>query len=291
MTDRFDGSLRTLLADEFGLQVTFADPVRGLGDECDIWRTREHGGLAIRVSPAFRTDLEWVHDLVGRFAAAVPESVSPLRTRDGRTTADWHGRPVSVWPWIDGAHLDRDDPAARTWAADLLARLHLAAEALPDLPRPNPPLRCTDCPHWPDLRDPALDAALAAWRRTRRRPVPLHGDFYRRNLICADGAIRGLIDWDELRIDHPERELAWTVWELCKHPDGDTLRPAAATAFLKTYEATTGRLVDWPFIIPLIREGLRTEICRHRTTGIDPEGAYAAAQVRAFHNLHALQSD
>lgn len=291
MTARFDDSLRALLADEFGLRIASADPVRGLGDECDIWRTREHGGLAIRASPAFRTDLEWVHGLVGRFAAAVPEAVPPLRTRDGRTTADWHGRPVSVWHWIDGAHLDRDDPAARTRAADLLARLHLAAESLPDAPRPNPPLRCTDCPHWPDLRDPVLDDALAAWRRTRGRPVPLHGDFYRRNLICADDAIRGLIDWDELRIDHPERELAWTVWELCKHPDGDTLRSAAAMSFLQAYEATTGRPFDRAFLVPLIREGLRAEICRHRTTGVAPEDTYAAAQVRAFHHLHAVQSD
>ncbi|SDD00492.1 phosphotransferase [Glycomyces harbinensis] len=288
MAERWDASLTALLRERFALRVEAAAPVRGLGDECAIWRTTAPAGYAVRISPVRRSaaDLEWVYRVAARFAAVVPEAVAPLRGTDGRAVAVWEGRPVAVWPWIAGDQLDREDRWARRAAAELLARLHAAASAIdPVGPRPDPVRRCAHCRHWSDLRDPALDADLAAWeRRTRAVPVALHGDFYRRNLICAGGTIAGLLDWDELRVDYPERELAWAAWELSKNDAGDGLLAARAREFLDVYARGAAGVWDRRMIVPLIREGLRAEVCRNRTgrgprLGDDP---YTAAEVRAF---------
>jgi Ser/Thr protein kinase RdoA (MazF antagonist) len=288
MAERFDASLKALLEERFGLRVAAASRVLGLGDECAVWRTEDPAGYAVRVNPVRRSaaDLEWVYRVAARFAETVPEAVVPLRAADGRAVAVWEGRPVTVWPWIAGDQLDREQRWSRRAAAGLLARLHGAAAAIaPEGPRPEPVRRCERCRHWGDLRDPELDAALEVWkRRTRSVPVPLHGDFYRRNLMCADGAITGLLDWDELRVDLPERELAWAVWELSKTGAGDRLAVARARDFLDAYVSEARRAVDRRVIVPLIREGLRVEICRDRTgrgTGLGDD-AYTAAEVRAF---------
>ncbi|THV30684.1 phosphotransferase enzyme family protein [Glycomyces paridis] len=283
MPERPPENLASALAERFSLPIADAEPVRGLGDECEIWRT---GGHAVRVSPTFRStdDLEWVYRTVARLAEFVPEVVVPLRDADGRAVIEVAGNPVSVWPWIDGQQLDREDPTARRQAADLLARLHTAASALSDPgPRPQPVARCESCGHWDDLQDPTLDAALAAVRRRPTR-MPLHGDFYRRNLIRRDGAIAGLIDWDELRIHLPESELAWATWEHSKNTTGDTLLPDRARDFLTAYEHRTGRPVDRDLIVPLIRDGLRLEICRARATHT-ADDTYTAGQLHAFREL------
>ncbi|WP_035699889.1 phosphotransferase, partial [Glycomyces tenuis] len=154
--------------------------------------------------------------------------------------------------------------------------------------RPLPVPRCERCAHWEDLSDPALDAALLAWeRRARSKPLAVHGDFYRRNLICRDGAIAGLIDWDELRVDHPERELAWAAWELSKNPAGNAIMLERAGGFLDAYARTGRRRVDRADLVPLIREGLRVEICRNRTARGPgaPDDDYTAAEARAFRDL------
>jgi Ser/Thr protein kinase RdoA (MazF antagonist) len=185
-------SLSSALAAQFGLLITHADPVRGLGDECEIWKSPAAGGIAIRISPRSRTvdDLEWVYHAAAQFAEAAPEVVLPLRGASGRTVVEVEGRPVAVWPWIAGMQLDRDHPAARRQAADLLARLHAVAPDLPlQGPRPQPVSRCDRCQHWADLQDPDLDTTLADWeyrQQQTRVPQLLHGDFYRRNLICQD---------------------------------------------------------------------------------------------------------
>jgi hypothetical protein len=96
-----------------------------------------------------------------------------------------------------------------------------------------------------------------------------------------------LIDWDELRIDYPERELAWATWELSKNPAGDTLLHDRAHDFLDVYVHRSGRTVDRRTVIPLIRDGLRMEICRTRTAR-DPNAGdddYTATQVRTFWEL------
>jgi Ser/Thr protein kinase RdoA (MazF antagonist) len=283
-----DPALAAVVAAHFDLPIASATPVVGLGDECEIWRTAGPGGFAVRVSPVWRSaaDLEWVYGVAAVFAARVPGVQAPLRAVDGRSVVTWDGRPVSVWSWVAGAPLDRDSARARDQAAVLLARLHECAEELRvEGSRPRPVPRCERCDHWPDLRDPELDEMLDRWESDRSGRVPVHGDYYRRNLIWHGGAIAGLLDWDELRIDFPERELAWATWEFAKDRAGGDLVWRRAGRFLDVYEARRGRWVDRRWVVPLIREGLRVEVCRSRMARGGADDAYAASEVRAFRGL------
>lgn len=71
--------------------------------------------------------------------------------------------------------------------------------------------------------------------------------------------------------------------EACEHPACDRLLHGRACDFLDVFTGN-GLAVDRSTVIPLIRDGLRTEICRARTArGPNTEDdGYAAAQVRAF---------
>src|SRR6185437_15239420 len=103
---------------------------------------------------------------------------------------------VTIWPFVPGRHLDRDNPAERAAAAGLLARLHRAALAVRSRgPRPID----RDAP--PARPDPTLAALPADLPRG-----PVHGDFYRRNIL-VDGDRLALLDWDEVRLDALAAEL------------------------------------------------------------------------------------
>jgi hypothetical protein len=100
-----DAALAAVVAEHFDLQIVSATPVVGLGDECEIWKTVEPVGFAVRVSPRWRSaaDLEWVYGVASVFAACVPGARAPVLGVDGRSVAVWDGRPVSVWPWVPAA--------------------------------------------------------------------------------------------------------------------------------------------------------------------------------------------
>ena len=75
-----------------------------------------------------------------------------------------------------------------------------------------------------------------------------------------------------------------------KHPDGDALIVERARDFLDDYARSGGRAFDRSAVIPLIRGGLRVEICRSRTEPGAPaaDDDYTASEVRAFWNLRDL---
>jgi Ser/Thr protein kinase RdoA (MazF antagonist) len=245
-------------------------------------------------------EVGWVHDLLAFAAQAIPAVVAPVPTLDGSTAFRWGRRPVAVFPFIDGVHLNREDAPQRRAAAHLLARLHATLRAWP-AHRPRPPHGPGAPATWPrvpdpaPVEDPALDAWHAEWARARAPllPVgPVHGDFYRRNLLCRDGRIVGVIDWDDARPDVQLREVAWAAWEFGK-VGGDRLDVGRATAFLQAYAEAGGDLpadADHA-VIPLIRWHLREEIRRAHAamargcaqSAEDRE--YTDGEVRAFGRL------
>lgn len=262
-----------------------ATPIVGGGDECVVWRVDSRPPTVVRMSPNFRSlgEIAWTHRVVD-LLSDVPEALRPLTARDGSTAFAWRDCPVSVWPFIDGVPLDRDEPDQRRRAAELLARLHRVAAAagpiadrLTALPVRQPTV----------LPDPELDTWLRDWR-----PGPpfgvMHGDFYRRNILCRAGQIIGLIDWDEARQGPLITELARATWELCKAPAGDRLLADRAAQFVDEYRRAGGPAVSSDAMTPLIRQHLRAEVdaaeqARRRGEHIDAD--YQAAEIRAFTNL------
>ena len=65
--------------------------------------------------------------------------------------------------------------------------------------------------------------------------APVHGDYYRRNLLAEGDRITAVIDWEECHPDWLVLELAQSLWELCKCDARDTLHGDRAAAFLRAY--------------------------------------------------------
>ena len=299
----FGEGLRRELSRRHGVEFGAGRAIGG-GDEAVVWRVEAgRGEVVVRLAPRWRSteELAWTHELIAFAARSIPEAIAPLVGGDGTTVFRWEGQPVAVFPLVAGAILDREDGAQRLAAAELLARLRRALPAWPGLR--SRPASGQDAPEtWPrpadpvEWADPALDAWHEAWLRSpgaARPPIPIHGDFYRRNLLCRDGRILGLIDWDDARLAHPLRELAWSIWELNKVVSGDDLHLDRARAFLDAYVAAGGPVAseDERAVIPLIRWHLREEARRFRAfvaRGIplsDDDYAYDAAELRAFARL------
>jgi len=296
-----DDDLRGALWSGVGVQVDAATPMVG-GDECLLWHVTTPRSLVVRAAPVWRSDAElrWAYEVAAALRTYVPEVVTP----ESPSIVRWRGRALTIWPYVPGRHLDRDRPGDRVAAARLLARLHRAAllVADPGTRPPSDPGGPADWPRiatadWPrvatadDMADPELDETLASWRAGAGAVAPrgpVHGDFYRRNILDCDGRL-ALLDWDEARIDALSVELAWSVWEFGH--SGSALDPARACGFLDEYRRAGGPPYDTGMIVPFIRERLRWEVARSRAAAAVGEYhdlAYEADEVRAFAKLRGM---
>ena len=151
------------------------------------------------------------------------------------------GEPVLVLAYLDGA---ADLPAlsvALPAMAELLARVHrFPTEHLGAVP-----LAVEDDPTGEvrslleAIRGADPDSLDLRTMSPSRAPVLLHGDFWPGNLLWRDGAISGLIDWEDAALGDPERDLATARTELTV-----ALGPDAAIAFRRHYDAVADRPVD-----------------------------------------------
>lgn len=188
----------------------------GSGYVVRIARTRE-------AAARHQREYELLQVLSGRLDVAVP-------------TPRWRAEPnadipygATVYPWIDGAPLDRqsDDPAIADQLAASLAQIHGLA-----LSQNVQPLE-----EWRARTLRMIDDAVAYLRtdltRTEfellRRWQPLimmqirdiepelcalvHGDFWHDNLLVRGGRLVGIVDWEACAIADPAVDLAgpWDV--------------------------------------------------------------------------------
>lgn len=312
-----DDDLRGALWSGFGIRIDAATPIRG-GDECLLWHVMAPRSLVVRAAPVWRSDAElrWAYGVAAALRAYVPEVVTP----ESPSIVRWRGRALTIWPYVAGRHLDRDRPGDRAAAARLLARLHRAAPRVAD-PGTRPRSHPGGPADWPriaaadspgaapagppgaavagrpraatlaDMADSELDETLASWRSGAGISAPrgpVHGDFYRRNILECDGRL-ALLDWDEARTDAVSVELAWSVWEFGH--SGSALDPVRARGFLEEYRRAGGPPYDIGMVVPFIRDRLRWEVARSRVAAAVGEYhdlAYEADEVRAFAMLRGM---
>jgi Ser/Thr protein kinase RdoA (MazF antagonist) len=279
----------------YGLEFDAESTLHG-GEESSVTRVRSgDASFIVRVSPAWRTlaELAWAYELAAFAATEIPEALAPVRARDGSLAFEQDGRVVSVFPFVDGEVLDRSSERERDSAARLLARLHRVLPSWPNArprpaSRPNVPVLVPRIDP-PGLADPALDAAVHRLSVTAT-PALAHGDYYRGNVRCVDHRIVALFDWDDLGVWTLENELAWSVWEFTQADDAATLDLSRARRFLDVYSASGGTapLGDLGFIVPFIRDDIRTEIreaAAMAEAGHVPDPVYVQRSNEAFVNL------
>jgi Ser/Thr protein kinase RdoA (MazF antagonist) len=252
---------------EWGLSVAgTAERLTG-GEESAAYRVDLRGGVGgvvVRLGPLTRGTavIEWCHQVAG--SVGVEEVVVPLRGSSGASVVRVGGRPVSVWPYVGGRWLDAGEPAEVEQAARVLARVH---RGLREVVMPARPERSflEFGGETGELRDEQLDRWLAGFGRRRQ---PLHGDYYRGNLLVDGGRIRGVIDWDEAWVGAPEVELAGAAREF---GDQWSTELGRAKEFVGWYhdEGGPAGVMDDEMLVQLIRHRVRAEVAAFAGDGTD----------------------
>ncbi|GAA1564653.1 MULTISPECIES: phosphotransferase enzyme family protein [Kribbella] len=273
----------------YGVVAKDAEAISG-GTASKLWRLSSEPSVVIRLSQYYPLpEQQWSCKVAAEFAGTIPEVIAPLAASDGEAAFLWQGHPITVWPFVMGAPLDRQNPLERRQAARLLARLHISARVFPGLGEGVPPAR-------DDSEAERLfpDRELDEWLRSRHghggdEPVGwMHRDFFPGNVLCREGRIVGVVDWDEVEWGPLINELAWSVWEFGKTPAGDALDLDHALEFLGEYQRAGGPVRPSNALIPLIRARLRSGIAFwRRVHAADP--VEDEAMVEAFAALRQVR--
>jgi Ser/Thr protein kinase RdoA (MazF antagonist) len=215
----------------------------------------------IRIEAAAPESVAWEHSLLKFLGDRVEEVVVPIPAADGSTFVVDRRRVLSAWPYVERTPARRRSERHAVAAAELLARLHRAG---------------------------------LEWRGGQRpgaRPVggegqrgPIHGDFYRGNVLVRRGRIVGLIDWEESCVDRFDYDLANAVWEFCKDMRRHDFDRRLARAMLEAYDGPAGG----DDLLDLIRVRRRREIAdslEREALGEAVDVAYRRHNERALANL------
>jgi Ser/Thr protein kinase RdoA (MazF antagonist) len=221
-------------------------------------------------------------------AASVREAIAPRVNTRGETVGLVDGRPVSVWPFIEGQWAADDDEQQWSQAPVLLAAIHRALEGATVGPRP---VRSAPSTFVPEVEDPELDKWLGDFLKSHPHHQPLHGDFYAGNLLVRDRQVVAVLDWDEAFVGPPEMEFAWAAWEwgdgLWADDLGDVLE------FADRYRAAGGRTSPLTELelFQLVRVKLRAEVraASAIASALDADDEeYRLRQIEVFRRLTKL---
>ncbi len=204
-----DDQARAFLADyDLGDLVALHPIAEGV--ENTNYRLETVGARHVLTLFEARTDagsLPFCLGLADHLAARGYPAPRPLRRRDGGWIGTLNGRPAAVIEWLEGVWLRAPTSADLTAAGAMLARLHLAAADFP-LSRDNP----VGPEAWRALADRSATAATGEDRAILNEvqallselddpfaedlPAgPIHADYFPDNVLFAEGAVRGVIDF------------------------------------------------------------------------------------------------
>jgi homoserine kinase type II len=188
----------------------------------------------------------------GRLVAALRRGGVPtpeVLTAPGGAHVEAGGKPVTLFPWIDGheAHAAADEPATVAVVGRALALVHQAGRALApaELPRNHYSLeelerRLATFDGDPRFADvvPLIAAELARAHRRRRESAPgglIHQDLFPDNLLVDErGELAAILDLEQATGGPFAYDLAVSLNAWCW--DGREIRREAADAVLAAYE-------------------------------------------------------
>jgi Ser/Thr protein kinase RdoA (MazF antagonist) len=119
--------------------------------------------------------------------------------------------------------------------------------------------------------------------------APIHGDYYRRNLLVEGDAITAVLDWDECRPEWLALELGRAMWEFCKCKRTHSLPGTRACAFLQAYQEAGGPVsaAEFDLLVSSIR-------CTRLVEALSDLGKAARDEVwdagYTLHNLIAMEN-
>jgi len=248
--------LRPILASHWSLQVHDYERVLLSDHNALIWARTHRGDVVVKIC-ASETHFEHLAAVTGIVAdlatAGVPVAApSPSREGEVRVVARTSELPLSlsVAPVVSGAFLDMADIDGAHAAGAALAQLHRAAahldHALPDEPRGGEPALRTRLGL--AEQDPArpkapracaeLDGLLATLPDLDGAVQVVHNDYRGANVLMQGSQVAAILDFDEMRIDHPVCDLGRaTVLMATRFTTWDPTPPPVQQALVQGYAA------------------------------------------------------
>lgn len=169
----------------------------------------------------------------------------PLVRTDGSRSAEHQGKPVAIFPWIEGQSvcLKLVTPSIARRVGEALARVHVAGESFEGAPlsrfsREALEARLEGLP-WATLSPDVHAAAAEVLKRIQsappRAPASLgviHGDLFRDNVLWVGDEISALLDFESACRGSAAFDLAVTLLAWCY---ADDLDPTLARALARGY--------------------------------------------------------
>src|SRR4029077_6723447 len=276
----------------YGYRIVRSQPLNG-GFEAAVYRVEcEDRSRVLRIGQLWRRaeELQESYSFAAHAAQGMLEVPAPCQTLGGAFVTQHSNRPISLWPFIEGRSVDPTNEAECGAAALTLARLHRELASAPVSQRsaraqPRDPR--LDGTNSDELDDDELDQWLIDHLVRPSALGAVHGDYWFNNLIFDGDKIVGIVDWDDARTASLERELACAVWDFCSDPLRSVLDRHRAERFLEIYTFNEGpaSVADRTFIVPFIRDYIRSEVRRALLMGGTVEGRSLDNEIRAFWDL------
>ncbi|TCK61358.1 phosphotransferase [Curtobacterium sp. PhB136] len=219
------------------------------------------------VAPERFERLAFAADLTAWLGAQGLPVSAPLPTLAGAVQVRNGGTSMGLQRVIEGDHLDVGDADQVAAAGATLARLHDALRSCPlhdsdhEVLAPPSPLRqqvsdwlasepSTSAPHARDVVERMLERAPEGLP-----PMQIvHGDYRASNILRAGSEVVGVLDFEELRLDHRVGEIARSAVLLgTLFRDGGPVPASVRQQFLDGYQAvqplTDEELRWWPVLV------------------------------------------
>jgi homoserine kinase type II len=236
------------LLGEWDLAFEAIDPLPAKGTVNSNFRVRASGRTYfLRINEGKADgDAAAEAELVAHLRAHGLPTPEILRTRAGSWFARFAGKPVSLFPWVDGheAAPDPHRPETIRVAGEALGLLHAAGASWPRerMPRNHYTLdelerRLASFAGDARVADvvPALEAELArARKRSRGDEGLIHQDLFPDNvLVGQDGALACVLDLEQATLGPYLYDVAVCANSWCW--DGEQIVPAAVEALTRAY--------------------------------------------------------
>ncbi|MCL2488594.1 MAG: phosphotransferase [Oscillospiraceae bacterium] len=235
------------------------------GDKNIVYKIKDRD-LVIRIyQPTAPLDgIAFEHAFMDVLSGDMDQVVKPLYYKPEKSFFMWDGRPVAVLPYIHGktpGQKDCEDTAFCYAAGHMLGRIHrLGTENIYRLPelRSRIPIAQMEpfdnylfdwekgcawlsetelSPEIPYMKNQLEELYVYIKEQTHIPFIPIHGDYYRGNLLWDGKNITGIIDFDDARMEWAEFEVARSLWEFAGNNARVVMDEACQEAYLAGYSA------------------------------------------------------
>ena len=206
-------------------------------------------------------DLPFYLNFMSHLARSGCEVPAPVPDRTGALFSILNGKPAALVERVDGAQADPPTPAHCAAVGAALGRLHVASQGYRTrLANKRGPAWWRQAaralrPHLSAAQNEMLQAELtfqSGFGKVRMPKAAIHADLFCDNVLFADGAVVGIIDFGFAATDFLAYDVAIAVNDWCDAGDGaldDELTSAFVTGYHAERPLVEAEREQWPALL------------------------------------------